>query len=87
MLNSREAYQQLLEKPELDSLLDRAKEQTAKLSTASTDELAQAAEEVSRGAANARQNLLESIYEKQALRSEKVAIVQHMIRVGSRLSA
>ncbi len=89
MLDTKATFRSLLDDPKLDALLEAAQAKTAAYLQEDTtvDELNQVADLVQEKAAQVRSDLVREINEKNSLRQEKVAIVVHMFKVASRLSA
>ena len=90
--HARESLNLLLESDVLDGLLSEAREQAAKLAGGASRSLGQEiedldarTEEVQKHATEAAAGLRSSLEERAASRAEKVAIVQHILKVGSRL--
>ncbi len=91
MIEPRSVYASLLNDPRLDSLLVAAQEKSAEQGvtdeTETVSEINKIADDVQATAAQVRKDLMHELNQKVALRKEKVAIVIHMLKVASKLSA
>lgn len=93
MLDPKEAYYSLLNDSRLETILSKAREQTAKLSsgpaspTSTLNELTVQTERINQKCGQVTQDLSAILVERQIQREEKVATIMHMIDVATKLLA
>lgn len=94
MFNARDSLKLLTESDALDGLLDAARKQAAKTAgttaspvSPSTEitELQEKASELQAAATSAANGLRGELQAKEARKQEKLAVVRHLVEVGSRL--
>ena len=95
MFEPRQSLELLLESDKLDSLLQAARERTAKLAGVEAGDPEQLEAEISRlqeeaadvqaKSAEVADELIDDLRARELARQEKVAVVLHILHVGSRL--